>query len=99
MTRVLTLLATVAARLVAPGRPPVHAQDLRLVITTLSTRADLVTGGNVMIEVRIPQAYEGRDVRVRLDGTDVTDSLLSLDALRFVGVVDGLREGPNVLTA
>jgi hypothetical protein len=43
-----------------------------LQIQTLSNRADLVSGGEVLTEVRLPAGASVSSLRVSLDGRDVT---------------------------
>jgi hypothetical protein len=65
-------------------------------ITVLSGRADLVTGGDALVEV---SGTGGRAVKVTVAGRDVSDRFAARPGGRHVGLVDGLREGANVLTA
>src|SRR5438445_6003501 len=83
----------------APGiaAPPA---DSHLVITTLSTAPDRVSSGDVLVRVDVPANTPLADMRVALNGADVTGVFLpdgSSHAL--VGLVTGLRAGDNVLTA
>jgi hypothetical protein len=65
--------------------------EARLRIDTLSTRPDMVTGGDVLVRVRGAAAD---DVVVRLNGRDVTAAFDDR-----TGLVTGLRLGANLLTA
>ena len=69
-------------------------------VSTLSSRADTVTGGDAVIEVRLPFYVRARDVIVRLNGADVTGSFAA-DAgrRRLTGLVSGLKLGKNTVTA
>lgn len=91
----LVVLGAWGAPVTHPGGPP----D-RLVIETLSNRADLISGGDVLIGVRVPPSVPTGDVVVRAGGRDVTGALTA-DARghRLTGVVGGLPEGDTVLTA
>ena len=74
------------------------AQDLE--IRTLSTRPDTVTGGNVLIEVSIPQRVPHKDVRVFANDRDVTSKLRYDAATRaLIGLVTGLTLGDNEIAA
>jgi len=77
-----------------------RASERHLVITTLSTAPDRVSGGDVLVRVDVPRGTPLSDVRVRLNGVDVTGVFLpdgTSDAL--IGLVTGLKNGDNVLTA
>ena len=67
-------------------------------IQTLSNRADLVSGGSALVEVKLPASASASQLRVDLDGTDVTSSFTTLPDGRIVGVVKGLKNGANNLT-
>ncbi|EPX62736.1 hypothetical protein D187_008924 [Cystobacter fuscus DSM 2262] len=69
-------------------------------IRTLSNRADLVSGGDVLVEVVLKPGTDSKDVRVLLNGaTDVTSAFSTRADGRFLGVVSGLRNGSNSLSA
>ena len=48
----------------AAGEPPV--------ITVLSNRADLISGGDALVDVALPDGSSADDMRVELDGRDIT---------------------------
>ncbi|MFG1908125.1 DUF6351 family protein [Kribbella sp. NPDC048928] len=88
----VALLATMlAAVLVTPANA---ASDVR--IEVLSTpRADMVSAGDVLLGIT------GRhldDLKVRLNGKDVTDAF-SQQSGKLIGVVRGLKDGRNTVTA
>ncbi len=65
-------------------------------IRTVSSRPDVVTGGDVLVEVDVPRFYPTRMVRVHLNGADVTDELRPDDSgKKLRGVVHGLVGGDN----
>jgi hypothetical protein len=68
-------------------------------IRVLSSRPNLVSGGDAVIEVQLPRYARKRDVVVRLNGADVTDQL-SVDSAgaKLTGLVSGMREGKNRIT-
>jgi len=71
-----------------------------LSIATVSTRADLVSGGDVLVRIDVPRSIALSDLEVRVNGAIVTAAFLpdsTGDAL--VGLVSGLKDGDNVLTA
>src|SRR5262252_1634306 len=72
-----------------------------LVIKSLSTRADRVSGGDVLVEIDTVGAAVGLPrVSIDLNGRDITSDFHSGTLPRsLVGLVTGLRIGPNLLTA
>lgn len=69
-------------------------------ITTLSNRADLVSGGDVLVEVQVPKFADIDKIVVRRNGDDVTGALVFDDASRtLTGLVAGLHDGDNLLEA
>lgn len=71
-----------------PGLPPVQ-------ITALSNRADLISGGQVLIELTLPPGGTADKLRV-LEGTrDVTSAFKVRADNRIIGLVTGL---PNATT-
>ena len=65
-----------------------------LEIVVLSNRADLVSEGDALVEVKggVPAAVE-------LNGSDVTSAFAVRDSGRYMGVVTGLADGANTLVA
>jgi hypothetical protein len=86
---VATLVASLAARAPAEFR-----------IETLSSRADMVTGGDVLVRIDVPPGVALGDVRVSLNGGDVTSTFHPDDRAHILtGLVTGLLEGRNALGA
>jgi len=80
----------------APGSgPSCSATD----ILVLSNRADLVSGGEALVEVVLPMGVEASTVEVDVDGHDVTDQFELRPNGRYMGLLTGLALGPNVVTA
>src|SRR4051812_44376586 len=70
-------------------------------IEVLSTHADKVTGGDVLVAVQVPDKVKAKHFSVLRNGDDVT-AVFKPDAddpSRLVGLVDGLHIGDNTLTA
>jgi hypothetical protein len=88
-----------AATTAPPLPPPTVPVDAELAVSLAvrSTRPELVTGGDALIEVSVAGA-PADVVQVVLDGRDVTDQLPVVGAARR-GVVSGLPEGPAELVA
>jgi len=70
-----------------------------LKIEVLSNRADLISGGDALVEVELPGDVDPNSVRVDVDGSDVTSDFAVRPNGRYLGLVTGLKEGDNVLTA
>src|SRR3954452_15107131 len=62
-----------------------------VVIKTLSVRADLVSGGNVLTEVVLPRGARASAVHVSLNGHDVTRQFGVRANHRYEGLLSGLR--------
>jgi hypothetical protein len=73
----------------SPGAP--------LQVRVLSNRADLVSGGDALVEVVVPPGAGAAMVDV--NGRNVTGAFHRLTNGRLLGLVTGLRVGANVLTA
>src|SRR6266852_3306764 len=65
-------------------------------IVSLSNRADLISGGDALLEVRVPKTVPLHQVRLLLNGGDVTATFRT-DATGLVmrGVLTGLVQGQN----
>ena len=89
------LLAAIAVLAFAKDGPPDELE-----IVTLSNRADLISGGDALVEVRVPRDVPLGEVRLSLNGHDVTSSF-SGDAAAHVlrGVLIGLVQGRNDFVA
>jgi hypothetical protein len=68
-------------------------------IKVLSNRADLVSGGDALIEVVLPGSAAPEGLRVDVDGRDVSSSFKQRADSRVVGLVTGLKNGANAVTA
>ena len=67
-------------------------------IKVLSTRADMVTDGDALVEIAVPAGADASGLTVSVDGRDVTSAFATRDG-RTLGLVNGLKVGSNVLTA
>ncbi|MGH9754674.1 MAG: DUF6351 family protein [Blastocatellia bacterium] len=72
----------------------------RLEIRTLSSRPDLVSGGDALVEVKAPAGAQLNQLTLTLNGQDVTNRL-RLDATSggFRGLINGMVVGENTLIA
>jgi hypothetical protein len=68
----------------------------KLTVTVLSSRPDMVSGGDALIEIKTTAAPK---LQVKVNGRDVSQ-VFHADAARgsTIGLVDGLRAGPNTVT-
>ena len=88
MVLAVALLATLVwpTNAAPPPAPPVE-------IRVLSNRADLVSGGDALVEITPPART------VTLNGADVTSQFAVRPNGRYQGVLTGLRNGPNDVVA
>lgn len=75
-----------------------NAQD-PVEIRTLSTRADLVSGGDALVEIVPPAGTDAAGLTVQVGGRDVTGTFARRSDGRITGLVTGLAIGENVLVA
>src|SRR4051794_29770105 len=87
------LVVLVALAFSAPAQAQAAAGDLRMEV--LSNRADAISGGDALVQVVRPRDASGVPFRVRVGDRDET-SAFGDDG---VGLIDGLDDGANVVTA
>jgi hypothetical protein len=98
-------VAAVALAFLVPSSslaaPPPQANDNLTQIFVLSNRADLVSGGDALVEVVLPAKAKARpeEVRIDVDGVDVTAAFAVRADGRFYGLVTGMRGGVNTVRA
>jgi hypothetical protein len=68
-------------------------------IEVLSSRADLISGADALIAIGLPPRVKASQLRVSLNGADVTSDFALRPNGRFEGLVAGLVNGANTLTA
>jgi Tannase-like family of unknown function (DUF6351) len=99
MRRCALILAGLAA-LVTAAAPAVAAKaPATMQIKVLSNRADLITDGDALVQVVLPTGVSPSSVKVDVGGRDVTSSFAVRSDGRYLGRVEDLAVGPNVLTA
>ncbi|HKA00622.1 MAG TPA: DUF6351 family protein [Candidatus Solibacter sp.] len=87
-------LGTAAALSAAPGDPAA------LTLTVVSSRPDMVSGDDALVEIKLPPAASTQALRVTLNGRDVSKVFRENPTRRsLTGLVDGLRDGRNSLVA
>ena len=69
------------------------------VIEVLSNRSDLISGGDALVELRLPDGAAVQDLRVSLNGADISAAFARRANGRVLGRVEGLRVGENMLSA
>ena len=89
------LLPAFFAAYAEPGLPRINFE-----IVTLSNRADLISGGDALVEVHVPITVPLKKVTLSLNGHDVTPAFKTDAAARTMrGVLTGLVDGENELIA
>lgn len=68
-------------------------------ILVLSNRADLISGGDALVEIVPPEGTDLATLRVDVDGRDVTEAFGRRADGRVYGLIDRLRAGDNQVTA
>jgi len=66
-------------------------------IKVLSNRADLISGGDALVEVVAPAGVDVSTLKVEANGTDVTSAFATRADGRYYGLVSGLTSGANTL--
>jgi hypothetical protein len=76
---------------------PVGSREF--VITTVSTRNDLISGGDVLLRIAVARRIALAEVRVAVNGRDVSAAFReeTPGSNTLLGQLTGLREGDNVL--
>jgi hypothetical protein len=96
-------LVAAAAAILAAGLLPVGAggaSSAAPALEALSTLPQYVSGGDVLVEVRLhDDAASLKQLRIELNGEDVSASFRSMPDGTLRGLVDGLRLGENELVA
>lgn len=94
---VLALTTVQAAAAAAPGNGLALG---RLALVTVSNpRPELVSGGEVLVRVDVPNHINPADVQITSDGQDVTPGFQVQSDGSLLGLVTGLRIGANRLVA
>jgi hypothetical protein len=91
--------SVVAACLGAVGAASSASAASAVQVLALSNRADLVSAGDVLLQVVLPPGVAADGVQVRAGGRDVSKAFAVRPDGRFAGLVSGLPDGPTVVTA
>jgi Tannase-like family of unknown function (DUF6351) len=93
----LSVPAAVGQPLAGAASPPGNGGLPEVVV--LSNRADLVSGGDALVQVVLPGRIDPATVRVSVDGRDVTSAFAVRANGRYEGVITGLAVGANDVMA
>jgi hypothetical protein len=75
----------------------VYADEVEPEIKVLSNRADLISGGDALVEIKWGAVAHARVARIELDGVDVKSAFATRPNGRYMGLVTGLKNGDNSL--
>jgi pimeloyl-ACP methyl ester carboxylesterase len=96
--RLVAAIALLLGGVIASAASAASAESATgLQLRTLSNRADLISGGDAVLQVVLPAPATG--LKVLVGDRDVTAGFAATDPLHYEGLVDGLAIGPNVVTA
>ncbi len=96
-SRVVAVLAALGVALGVLTTSAAAAQALQ--INVVSTRADLVSGGQALTSITLPAGTNPAGVTVTLNGTNVTSQFAERPNGQFEGLLTGLVNGSNAVTA
>src|SRR5688572_31830622 len=91
----LLFIVALTTFVASPARAALPVLDIKV----LSNRADLISGGEALVEIVLPAGVLSANVRVDVGGRDVTSSFAVRPSGRYLGRVDGLAVGDNALSA
>lgn len=88
--------ALIVAAGLAPALP--DAADSRRAILVLSNRADLISAGDALVEIKWDAAALAKQAQIELNGVNVNSAFAMRANGRYMGLVAGLKNGRNLLT-
>lgn len=68
-------------------------------VRVLSNRADMISGGDALVEIDLPSTTSKNDLAISLNGVDISTVFARRENGRVMGLVDGLEVGENTLIA
>ena len=96
----LSVMLTVTVLLVLVTLPSAGAATSVLRIRTLSNRNDMLSGGDALVRIDVPRGIDLGNVRVTLNGSDVTTVFRGDEASHaLTGLLTGMADGDNMITA
>ncbi len=100
MNRFATLvLISATASLTTPLAAQQKAAAASLEIRALSTRPELVSGGDVLLQIAGPAILTTKNLAVRVNGKDVSAAFKPAADKTLVGLLTGLNVGSNTIQA
>src|SRR5438034_11619841 len=98
MLRRFHLVAAIGILVIAATHAGRAADGLQ--VRVLSSRPDMVSGGDALVRIDLPAGVAAGDVKLTVNGADATKQLKADASGRSVtGLVTGLNNGSNALTA
>jgi len=98
--RIAVLIAVLVALVLAGVGGAAQTGQTRLAIDVLSSRPDMVSGNDALVQVSVPSGTASDRLVVAIDGRDVSRVFHPSDKPNtLVGLLEGLRVGKNVLRA
>lgn len=79
------------------GNGPGAAPAPRILV--ISNRADLVSGGDALVEIQWPEGVDPATAKITLDDVDIAKAFARRPNGRYMGLVTGLKVGDNTLAA
>jgi len=70
-----------------------------LTVEVLSNRANLISGGDALVAVKLPRSVKPASVKMTLNSSDVTNQFALRQNSSYEGLLSGLQLGANVLRA
>jgi len=67
-------------------------------ILVLSNRADLISGGDALVEIKWPVGANPASPKIELNNVSINSAFARRPNGRYMGLVTGLKKGENVLT-
>ena len=94
------ILAVLGALTIPVAAQQKAATGAAFEIQALSTRPQLVTGGDVLLQIAGPANLTAKNLLVRVNGKDVSGAFkLAADSKALIGLVSGLNVGSNAIVA
>jgi hypothetical protein len=98
--RIVVTIFVLAGFLTGFGGKVFSQSAARLEIRTLSSRSDLASGGDALIEVKAPAGIQLDQITLTLNSREITNQLkFDSDTGSFRGVINGMIVGDNTLRA
>jgi hypothetical protein len=93
------IVGVAAAAITTAATPAALAAPPKVTIEVLSSRADLVTGGDALVRITVPRAGDARRLKVKLGAKSVTRKFAKRSNGEVEGLLTGIGDGRQTLTA